>query len=143
MSRVCHFTGKKTRAGRSIARRGKAKYLGGVGRKTTGITREQEALIVATAASDPIVAPILLADPTPAAADFTDDAAEAEIGWVVDLITAVRSLRAEMNIVPATLTPLVLVAASAEMQARAQRWSDVIKRLARIDNITFADTTAG
>ncbi|QUS39956.1 valine--tRNA ligase [Tardiphaga alba] len=108
-------------------------------RKATGITREQEALIVATAASDPIVAPILLGEPTDTPADFTDDAAEAEIGWVVDLITAVRSLRAEMNIVPATLTPLVLVAASAEMQARAQRWSDVIKRLARIDNITFAD----
>jgi len=108
-------------------------------RKATGITREQEALIVATAASDPIVAPILLADSAPVSADFTDDAAEAEIGWVVDLITAVRSLRAEMNIVPATLTPLVLVAASADMQARAQRWSDVIKRLARIDNITFAD----
>jgi large subunit ribosomal protein L28 len=41
MSRVCHFTGKKTRAGRSIARRGKAKYLGGVGRKTTGITKRK------------------------------------------------------------------------------------------------------
>lgn len=41
MSRVCYFTGKKTRAGRSIARRGKAKYLGGVGRKTTGITRRK------------------------------------------------------------------------------------------------------
>lgn len=39
MSRVCHFTGKRTRAGRSIARRGRAKYLGGVGRKTTGITK--------------------------------------------------------------------------------------------------------
>ena len=36
MSRVCHFTGKKTRSGRTIARRGKAKYLGGIGRKTTG-----------------------------------------------------------------------------------------------------------
>ncbi|UCC29279.1 MAG: 50S ribosomal protein L28 [Phycisphaerales bacterium] len=41
MSRVCYFTGKKTRAGRSIARRGKAKYLGGVGRKTTGKTKRQ------------------------------------------------------------------------------------------------------
>ena len=41
MTRVCHFTGKKTRAGRSLARRGKAKYLGGVGRKTTGITRRK------------------------------------------------------------------------------------------------------
>ena len=36
MSRVCHFTGKKTRSGRTIARRGKAKYLGGIGKKTTG-----------------------------------------------------------------------------------------------------------
>lgn len=41
MSRVCHFTGKKTTAGNSIARRGKAKYLGGVGRKITGITKRK------------------------------------------------------------------------------------------------------
>ncbi len=41
MSRVCYFTGKKTRAGRSITRRGKAKYLGGVGRKITGITKRK------------------------------------------------------------------------------------------------------
>lgn len=41
MSRVCYFTGKKTSAGRSIARKGKAKYLGGVGRKTTGVTKRK------------------------------------------------------------------------------------------------------
>lgn len=41
MSRVCYFTGKKTSAGRSLARRGKAKYLGGVGRKLTGITKRK------------------------------------------------------------------------------------------------------
>lgn len=41
MPRICHFTGKRTRAGRSVARRGKAKYLGGVGRKTTGITKRK------------------------------------------------------------------------------------------------------
>lgn len=41
MSRVCQFTGKKTTAGKSIARRGKAKYLGGVGRKITGITNRK------------------------------------------------------------------------------------------------------
>lgn len=39
MARKCYFLEKKTVAGRSIARRGKAKYLGGVGRKTTGITK--------------------------------------------------------------------------------------------------------
>jgi large subunit ribosomal protein L28 len=41
MSRVCYFTGRKTSTGRSIARRGKAKYLGGVGRKTTGVTKRR------------------------------------------------------------------------------------------------------
>ena len=41
MSRVCQITGKRTIAGKSIARRGKAKYLGGVGRKVTGITKRK------------------------------------------------------------------------------------------------------
>ncbi len=36
MPRKCAMTGRKTHAGRSISRRGKAKYLGGVGRKVTG-----------------------------------------------------------------------------------------------------------
>ncbi len=70
---------------------------------------------------------------------FSDPAAEAEIGWVVDLVTAIRSLRAEMNITPATLTPLLLIGASDDIKARAQRWSDVMKRLARLGEIAFAD----
>ena len=41
MSRVCQLTGKKTRVGRSYSRRGKAKYLGGVGRKVTGKTKRK------------------------------------------------------------------------------------------------------
>lgn len=41
MPRVCYFTGKKTRAGRSYAHRGKAKYLGGVGTKVTGISKRK------------------------------------------------------------------------------------------------------
>ena len=41
MARECYFLGKKTTAGRSYATRGKAKYLGGVGKKTTGITKRK------------------------------------------------------------------------------------------------------
>lgn len=41
MSRECPFTGKKTVFGNSITRRGKAKRLGGVGKKVTGITRRK------------------------------------------------------------------------------------------------------
>ncbi len=39
MPRKCPFTGKKTTAGRKYSRRGKAKYLGGVGVKTTSKTK--------------------------------------------------------------------------------------------------------
>jgi large subunit ribosomal protein L28 len=38
MPRVCYFTGKKTHFGRKKTTRGKAKYLGGVGTKITGIS---------------------------------------------------------------------------------------------------------
>ncbi len=38
MPRVCYFTGKKTSFGNQKTHRGKAKYLGGVGTKITGIT---------------------------------------------------------------------------------------------------------
>ena len=82
---------------------------------------------------------LLALAPWPKLEGLTDDAAEAEIGWVVDLVTAIRSVRAEMNIPPATLTPLVLSGASAETRERAPRWSDVIKRMARLADISFAD----
>ena len=39
MGMQCAVTGKKPSVGNQYARRGKAKYLGGVGKKTTGISR--------------------------------------------------------------------------------------------------------
>jgi valyl-tRNA synthetase len=104
--------------------------------KQSELTAEQLALMATTSPNDPLIPPVLLAfDP----ADFSDPAAEAEIGWVVDLVTAIRSVRAEMNIPPATLTPLVLAGASAESKGRAQRWNDVVKRMSRLSEISFAD----
>ncbi len=41
MPRVCYFTGKKTEFGRKKTTRGKAKYLGGVGTKITGISNRK------------------------------------------------------------------------------------------------------
>ena len=41
MPRKCALTGRKTSAGRKYSRRGKAKYLGGVGRKVTSKTKRQ------------------------------------------------------------------------------------------------------
>ena len=41
MSRVCHFTGRRTKAGNTIARRGKAKKHGGVGKNITGVSKRK------------------------------------------------------------------------------------------------------
>ena len=41
MSVMCDICGKKPSLGHQIARRGKAKYLGGVGQKITGISRRE------------------------------------------------------------------------------------------------------
>jgi len=101
------------------------------------LSPEQAAMMAAASSTiEPLPALVLtLAD----TAEFTDQAAEAEIGWVVDLVTAIRSVRAEMNIPPATLTALVLSGASTETRERAPRWSDVIKRMSRLSDISFAD----
>ena len=41
MSRVCQVTGRRTRVGNQITRRGLAKPKGGIGLKTTGVTRRK------------------------------------------------------------------------------------------------------
>jgi len=41
MTQACEVCGKSVQVGNSITTRGKAKYLGGVGTKVTGITRRK------------------------------------------------------------------------------------------------------
>jgi valyl-tRNA synthetase len=71
--------------------------------------------------------------------DLIDPQAEAEIGWVVDLVTEIRSARSETNVPAGAQIPLVLVASSADVKARAERWGDIVRRLARISDISYAD----
>jgi len=68
---------------------------------------------------------------------FSDADAQAELGFVVGLVSEIRSVRAEMNVPGGAMVPLVFVAASPETQARAGRWSDTLKRLARLESIAF------
>jgi valyl-tRNA synthetase len=73
--------------------------------------------------------------PTPSFAD--EDAAE-EINWLVDLVSGIRSVRSEMNVPPGATAPLIIVGASSETAARAERHDAAIKRLARVEHISFA-----
>ncbi len=68
-----------------------------------------------------------------------DEAVESEIGWVVDLITDVRSVKSEMGVPPSTPLPLVLVAPSDRAARSAIAWSESIKRLAGVRTVETAN----
>ncbi|KAA0123017.1 valine--tRNA ligase [Methylobacterium sp. P1-11] len=71
---------------------------------------------------------------------LADAAAEAEVGFVVDLVSQIRSARSETNVPAAAQIPLVMVGAAPEVRARVEAWHDTLLRLARLSEITFADT---
>ena len=61
--------------------------------------------------------------------------ARAELDWLTRFIGEVRAVRNEMNVPPGTPTPVLLRDASPETLARAARWSDAIRRLARAASV--------
>ena len=71
--------------------------------------------------------------------DIADTGAADEINWLVDVITAVRSVRSEMNIPPSSQLKLEIVGASEETKARLANQDAVLKRLARVEDIKISD----
>jgi valyl-tRNA synthetase len=69
----------------------------------------------------------------PSLESLGDAQAEAEIGWVIDLITSIRSVRAEINVNVAL--PLAMIKVGDHVWGRAQRWSEFIKRMAKISSV--------
>ena len=70
---------------------------------------------------------------------FIDAGAEAEIGWMVDLVTEIRQLRAEMNVPPSAKPPLAFVAPDATTSERIARHRDLILTLGRAGDLTTLD----
>jgi valyl-tRNA synthetase len=82
---------------------------------------------------------LLVLAPWPQHEGLDDPEAEAELGWVIDLVTAIRSVRTEMNVPPAAQVPLSLIDPEADTRVRIERWEEFIKRLARVSEVTVAD----
>ncbi|MEK7266573.1 MAG: valine--tRNA ligase [Pseudomonadota bacterium] len=78
----------------------------------------------------------------PAPGDFpaAEKAAE-EINWVIGLITAIRSARAEMNVPAGAKIPMIAVGADASVSLAIDANRDLIARLARLDEIHLASTS--
>jgi valyl-tRNA synthetase len=72
---------------------------------------------------------------------YSDPGAEAEIGWVIELVTAIRSVRAEMNIPAGAKFPLGIAIGVATSQVVldwsevVDRWKDAIMHLARVSSV--------
>ncbi len=72
---------------------------------------------------------------------FVDEAAAQEINWVIDMITELRSLRNDLGVPAGSKLPLTLVNAGPEIEHRAMSHEDVLKRLARLEDISMTDAT--
>ncbi|HEX4197186.1 MAG TPA: valine--tRNA ligase [Caulobacteraceae bacterium] len=83
---------------------------------------------------------MLITAPWPEPPDAWIDAeAEAELDWLIALIDAVRSIRAETNVPQQAKAPLVLVGAGPATRERLARHGTLIERLARLSGIALAD----
>jgi|NGEPerStandDraft_6_1074524.scaffolds.fasta_scaffold08348_2 valyl-tRNA synthetase len=78
----------------------------------------------------------------PALEGLADDKAEAEIGWVIDLVTAIRSIRTELNVPSGAKLWLGLAVPHSEASSALlnwsqvlERWSGAMMRLARLSSI--------
>ena len=67
-----------------------------------------------------------------------DEAIEAEIGWIVELIGEIRSVKSEMGVPPSTPMSLILVSPSERAARSAAVWTESVKRLARVEGIETA-----
>ena len=75
----------------------------------------------------------------PTYAGLGDANADAEMDWVIRLISEIRSVRSEMNVNAGAKIPCVIVGAGHEARRRAGAWEAEIMRLARLSSIVFED----
>ncbi|MGH7030268.1 MAG: class I tRNA ligase family protein, partial [Stellaceae bacterium] len=73
----------------------------------------------------------------------SDRAATAEMEWVVAAISAIRAVRAEMNIPPGARVPLLVKDAEPAAAERIERHREHFIRLARVERIEPAAATPG
>ena len=69
------------------------------------------------------------------ALEFEDEDAAADINWLVELVSGIRSVRSEMNVPASATAPLAVIGASQETKERLKRHQPAIHRLARVTEI--------
>ena len=86
---------------------------------------------------------VLITAQWPSYQGLGDQKVDAEMNWVIDFISQVRSVRAEMNVPAGAKIDCVIVGANTESRRRAATWEQEIMRLARLKAIDFEDKVPG
>ena len=72
--------------------------------------------------------------------NWIHEAADVQVNWLIGAISEIRSVRSEMNVPAGARIPLVLIGANAQTKARLSESQTVLMRLARVSDISFAET---
>jgi valyl-tRNA synthetase len=85
----------------------------------------------------------IMSQPYPVADDSKiDNTAVAEMEWVMNFITGIRSIRSQMNIAPKKALPVLLKDAQADDQQKLNNNRNFISRLANLESIELLDGEA-
>ena len=98
-----------------------------------------EELWSATGEAGPARETMLIEAEWPALSGLIDGQADADINWLIEAISAVRSARSEMNVPPSAELRLALIDADRVVRERVATYDTLVKRLARLSEISFAD----
>ncbi len=82
---------------------------------------------------------MLVISPWPDLQGLESPEAEDELNWLVDVISGIRSVRAEMNVPDSARIPLHITDANEQTQTRVKTHKSAIERLARIEEISLTD----
>ncbi|MGW8204072.1 valine--tRNA ligase [Sphingomonas bisphenolicum] len=79
----------------------------------------------------------------PQALAAVDTDAQAEIDWLIRLVSAIRTARTELNVPPGAKLPMVVRDAAEETHRRLDRQGVALARLGRVESLTFGEPPAG
>ena len=79
----------------------------------------------------------------PQALPAVDQEAQAEIDWLIRLVSAIRTARTELNVPPGAKLPMVVSGAAQDTHRRLDRQGVALARLGRVESLSFGEPPAG
>ena len=85
---------------------------------------------------------LVMAGDWPDYSDFAGNtAAAADIGWLIECISEIRSVRADMNVPPKAAIDLIVRGANEDTGRRLSDYEEILKRLAKLNSIQVTEDT--